>query len=336
MRQPQGRQRTPGEGHEDPGRYASVRASQQTDRNQQTGTQQTAHQDDSDSKTSTHPSTDATNRHMPPEQPRRPLYSALVSQRMSDLSRLFHDEEHQRSNRTRALRLWAGSDLDEQTFLDMIQEARVIAMKRGNIEKEAADGRGGGPYVGTKNRMPYFFAVLEDIVDMARELGGMPRTATGDGVHPRTDSADHVAARDAPGADAQDGGTDADGGGQARMVCEPDAAEESVRPDGDGVWGEVLRELELVITRENYNTWLQSTYTLGQLGNLLRIAVPTAHHKSWLDSRLRQRVLRTLDHLGHGELQIDFVVAPNAAAGLEGRAGRQRGGTDQPGTGEAE
>jgi hypothetical protein len=92
-----------------------------------------------------------------------------VSQRASDLSLLFHDQNHQRSNRTRALRLWAESGLDERTFAELMQEARLIAMKRGNIEKDATDSS--SAFAGTKNRMPYFFAVLQDLIDMANDTG---------------------------------------------------------------------------------------------------------------------------------------------------------------------
>jgi hypothetical protein len=90
------------------------------------------------------------------------VYSTYISQVMADFSRLLHDSAHERSNRTRAMRLWAESGLDEQTFVDMLHEARTITQAR-QVELEATDGSAEG----TKNRMPYFFRVVEDLVDMA-------------------------------------------------------------------------------------------------------------------------------------------------------------------------
>jgi hypothetical protein len=90
------------------------------------------------------------------------LYSTYISQVIADFSKLLHDGAHERSNRTRAMRLWAASGLDEETFVDILQEARAIAQAR-PVEREAADGSPEG----TKNRMPYYFRVVEDLVDMA-------------------------------------------------------------------------------------------------------------------------------------------------------------------------
>jgi hypothetical protein len=80
---------------------------------------------------------------------------------MRDFSRLFHDQEHEHSNRTRALRLWTRSGLDEDTFAELLYDARGVAQRKGNIARAATDG---SPQ-GAKNRMPYFFSVLEGLID---------------------------------------------------------------------------------------------------------------------------------------------------------------------------
>ena len=95
------------------------------------------------------------------------LYSAYISQLISDYSQLLHDREHERSNRTRAVRLWAESGLDEATFVDILHEAKQITQQR-QIERGATDGSPEG----TKNKMPYFFRVVEDLIDMAVDVNG--------------------------------------------------------------------------------------------------------------------------------------------------------------------
>ncbi len=95
------------------------------------------------------------------------LHSELIAQIIGGYSVLFHDRKHERSNCTRAMRLWQESQLDEETFVIVLHEARRITQQRGNIEREATDGSPEG----TKNRMPYYFKVVEDLVVMATTDG---------------------------------------------------------------------------------------------------------------------------------------------------------------------
>jgi Bacteriophage replication protein O len=94
-------------------------------------------------------------------------HSETIAQVIAGYSILFHDRRHERSNGTRAMRLWRGSRLDEDAFVDFLHEARRITQQRGNIERDATDGSPEG----TKNRMPYYFKVLEDLV-AATSTGG--------------------------------------------------------------------------------------------------------------------------------------------------------------------
>jgi len=92
-------------------------------------------------------------------------YSDFIAQVTRDYTRLFHDGDHERPNRSRALRLWVESDLTEQQFVDLMHQARKITQARGNIARDATDG---SP-VETKNRMPYYFSVLEDLLGMQQD-----------------------------------------------------------------------------------------------------------------------------------------------------------------------
>ena len=131
---------------------------------QQTDTQQTDIQERENSKTSNARNQNkdsGTDQNDQGGDRKRRIYSARISQTIRDFSQLFHDHEHERSNRTRAMRLWASSDLDDNTFVEMMYEARKVAQGKGNITRDATDG---SPQ-GTKNRMPYFFTVLEGLLE---------------------------------------------------------------------------------------------------------------------------------------------------------------------------
>ena len=78
---------------------------------------------------------------------------------MTDLSRQLNDDEHTRSNITRAMRLFHASGIaDEAAFVQRLYEARSITRSQGGIKKPASIGGG------LINRMPYFFGVLEDVL----------------------------------------------------------------------------------------------------------------------------------------------------------------------------
>jgi len=208
-------------------------------------------------------------------------------------------------------------------FADMMQEARLIAMKRGNIEKDATDGS--STIDGAKNRMPYFFAVLEDLIDMARDTGLATQPAK-----PARSGGGHDHA-DGPGREPAVEMSTPRGAGTLWPAVSREPVGDSQRPggvrpaqesmahrwDGDGVesadsdvWAVMLDEVRLVLTPENYAMWLGSTYVVGRVGRVLRVAVPTDFHRQWLTQKLQGKIMAALDRVGHGGLQIEYVVVP--------------------------
>src|SRR4051794_2971120 len=80
-------------------------------------------------------------------------------------SRELHDSEHVKSNITQAFRLMQQTGLSESVFLQKMTEARAITKERGNIKKPASEY---GEF-GTKNKVPYWFAVLRDLLGLKEE-----------------------------------------------------------------------------------------------------------------------------------------------------------------------
>jgi DNA-binding MarR family transcriptional regulator len=74
-----------------------------------------------------------------------------------------HDPTHISSNITRALNLWRRSKLPEEEFLLLISKARKITLARSGSIRKKADN-----YMGLKNRAPYFFGVLQDLMEKNR------------------------------------------------------------------------------------------------------------------------------------------------------------------------
>ncbi len=101
---------------------------------------------------------------MPAQWPRRgrppklPPYLEDLVDRYSDE---LHDSDHAPQNRGQAARLWKASGYSEAAFGQVLIEAKAETLKR-DVHKRA---RVGGEF-GLRNKMPYFFTVLKDLLDL--------------------------------------------------------------------------------------------------------------------------------------------------------------------------
>jgi hypothetical protein len=97
--------------------------------------------------------------------PKAPPYLAATIEEIT--LRLNDDPSHVRSNTTRATKLWKYSGLPEDKFVtSVLYQARSLAQQQGHVTKRAAAGAG-GPI----NRVPYFFAVVEDLLGLKDRAG---------------------------------------------------------------------------------------------------------------------------------------------------------------------
>ena len=102
--------------------------------------------------------------------------SERIEQLIETISREFNDNEHLSSNRTRFYKLWRHANVSEEAFLGLAFEARARTKARGNIEKPAK----GGIYPGLRNKVPYFFQVLDSLIaaqPSSPPAGTLPPTA---------------------------------------------------------------------------------------------------------------------------------------------------------------
>lgn len=80
---------------------------------------------------------------------------------VSDVAREFGDEAHPKSSTSRAVNLYNHSGLSLEAFIEVLLEARAVTKEwAGNIRKQRVDEASRGLIL--KNKMPYFFAVIED------------------------------------------------------------------------------------------------------------------------------------------------------------------------------
>lgn len=74
------------------------------------------------------------------------------------------------------------------------------------------------------------------------------------------------------------------------------------------VWETALGQLELQVTRPNFETWLRNTTGLRLEGGQLVIGVPSDFAAEWLRSRLSSVIDRTVSQLVGGPIAVDFQV----------------------------
>jgi len=204
-----------------------------------------------------------------------------------------------RSSLGRARNLCRDAGVSPPRFLRLLDEAAARTRDRqACIVKRRRDGQ-------APNGMPYLFAVLADLLHPAP-----PRTAD---VGPATD-------RRRAGPSGRRRRQRA--GGRSEPINSYAAWSDSPARlpivEEHPVWHAVLDELAQVMTVENFNAWLSTTRALDQDGDVLRVAVPAAFNKTWLEQKLAGKVAGALHKIdynacGIGRVgRVEYVVAAAA------------------------
>ncbi len=223
---------------------------------------------------------------------------------IADLSAELGDDAP-RSSLGRARNLHRDAGVPLARFLRLLDEAAARTRDRqASIVKRRCDD------TRAVNGMPYLFAVLTDLLHPAP-----PRMAdaSSDADHRRGGQPGRRRRRRAGGrgepADSYATWSDS-------PACLPIVEEHPV-------WRAALDELAQVMTSENFNAWLASTRALDQDGEVLRVAVPAAFNKMWLEQKLAGKVAGALrkiddDTLAIGRVgRVEYVVDPAACAPTE-------------------
>jgi len=200
------------------------------------------------------------------------------------------------SSVTRASNLRRDAGVSLARFLRLLDEAAARTRARqASIVKRQRDGQ-------ASNGMPYLFAVLPDLLHP---------------VPPRTRDSSPDGDRRRAGPSGRQRRRRADGRGEPTnsYAAWSDSPARLPIVEEHPVWRAVLDELAQVITSENFNAWLATTRALDQDGAVLRVAVPAAFNKTWLEQKLHGKVLGALHTIDYAGLhaarvsRVEYVVA---------------------------
>jgi len=207
-----------------------------------------------------------------PPSPGRTDLAASVDQRVTALSHEFGDDAPHAS-RTRVANVQRSAALDDNALVQLLGEAATIT--RSQATTITKRGRDGLPV-----RMPYLLRTLHNLAHCDDSASVLPHSYVSQGA--------------------------------LWSAGNPDETVSPVIDEVDEVWAAALGELRLILTPENYATWLASTRVLTRTEDLLRIGVPTPFQRDWLASKLHGRVTSVLQRLGHDGLRIEWVVTGTA------------------------
>ena len=194
-----------------------------------------------------------------------------------------------RSSLGRARNLCRDAGVSPARFLRLLDEAAARTRDRqASIVKRRRDGQ-------TSNGMPYLFAVLTDLLH--------PAPSRHADVGPATD-------RRHAGPLGRRGRRRDEGHGEPVRSYAAWSDSPALLPivEGHPVWRAVLAELAQVMTPENFNAWLASTRAVGQDGEVLRVAVPAAFTKTWLEQKLHGKVTGALHTIDYDALRVGHVA----------------------------
>lgn len=93
-------------------------------------------------------------------------------------------------------------------------------------------------------------------------------------------------------------------------------------PTAQRIWDAALGQLQIHVTRPNYDTWLKNTTGLRFDGGTFVVGVPTEFVKEWLSTRMGSLVSQTVGGILGQPLEVTYeIVGTNGHSASNGHAG---------------
>src|SRR5579883_2811757 len=99
---------------------------------------------------------------------------------------------------------------------------------------------------------------------------------------------------------------DAEDDGRSEQLATP--AEDAGRPGAARLWQNVLGQLQAVVTRPIYETYLRETVGARYDGDRIVVAAPSDFATEWLSMKLRPLIVETLGAIAGAPRNVAFEV----------------------------
>lgn len=74
------------------------------------------------------------------------------------------------------------------------------------------------------------------------------------------------------------------------------------------IWEGVLAQVELEISKPNYNTWFKNTFAINKDGSTFIVGVPNEFNKEWLYTKFNKMIITTLRNFDQNIRNVEYVV----------------------------
>jgi len=81
--------------------------------------------------------------------------------------------------------------------------------------------------------------------------------------------------------------------------------------DNKQLWEHTLTELELAVSKANFNTWFKNTFISKQDSGVVYLCVPNAFVRDWLSAKYHKHILRSLRGHVSAVRSIEYVISKN-------------------------
>lgn len=79
--------------------------------------------------------------------------------------------------------------------------------------------------------------------------------------------------------------------------------------DNKKLWDSVLGNIELQVSKANFNMWFRDTHIHKQDDGVIHLAVPSVFAKEWLSSKFHKTILKYLRDFGNDVRSLEYVIS---------------------------
>ncbi len=83
------------------------------------------------------------------------------------------------------------------------------------------------------------------------------------------------------------------------------------------IWENALTELELVISRPNFNTWFKDTHLIRVEEGAAYLGVPSQFARDWLSTKFHKDILHSLRGLSENIRTVEYVISRGSKKPVE-------------------
>lgn len=83
--------------------------------------------------------------------------------------------------------------------------------------------------------------------------------------------------------------------------------------DNKKLWDSVLVEMELSLSKPNFNTWFKNTFVLKQEDGAIYLSVPNTFVQDWLSNKFHNLILKTLRGLSPSIQSLHYIISKEDA-----------------------